>query len=170
MLSFGKGLKALQMNRKDVSRRTDRILGQTIREAARQWLRAWLAEGVPVETGMAKGTLRPLGRFLRVSVSIKPVRKPYFSVLEGVVQKISSGEEKSEFQIRDDKSDPGSFIYEFHWATEVLHYMEREFYNGSAMVGRAVLHGPATDAFFAQIDKAIAKRLPVSLELIMVDI
>jgi len=170
VLRFGKGLQAVQMNRVDVSRRTDRILGQTIREAARKWLRAWLAEGVPVETGMAKGTLRPLGRFLRVSVNIRPIRKPYYSHLEETIQDVGAGEAKSEFEIKDDKSDPGSFIYEFQWSTTVLHYMEHEFYNGAAMVGRDALNNPATDAFFAQVDRAIERRLPVSLNLTVVDV
>lgn len=42
-----------------------------MRQAAREMLRAIIVK-VPVFTGMARGTMQPLGRFLRVAVPITP--------------------------------------------------------------------------------------------------
>ena len=60
----------------DVNKFT-KTLNETVetqmRMAAREWLRA-VVPLVPVYTGTAKGTLRPLGQFLRVAVPIKPLK------------------------------------------------------------------------------------------------
>ena len=49
------------------------------RQAVREWLRAVIAK-VPVYTGTAKGTFKPLGRYLRVAVPVSPINtsKKYF--------------------------------------------------------------------------------------------
>jgi hypothetical protein len=49
-------------------------------EAARVWLATIInhsSKTFPVQTGMAKASLRPLARYLGMSVSITPTRKPY---------------------------------------------------------------------------------------------
>lgn len=45
-----------------------------IRQGAREWLRAVIPK-VPVWTGTAKGSLQPLGRFLKVAIPISPVAR-----------------------------------------------------------------------------------------------
>lgn len=44
------------------------------KQAAREWLRAVIPK-VPVWAGTSRGSLRPLGRFLRVAVPITPVAR-----------------------------------------------------------------------------------------------
>jgi hypothetical protein len=51
----------------------DKTMEVQLRQAARTWLRAVILR-VPVWTGTARGTLRPLGQFLRVSIPISPVK------------------------------------------------------------------------------------------------
>jgi len=47
-----------------------------LRQAVRAWLRVLVEEGtIPVWTGTAKGVFIPLGRFLRVAVPIRPIKK-----------------------------------------------------------------------------------------------
>lgn len=162
MLYFESSLSTLHVPRERLTKTLDRILGQIIREAAREWLRALVVE-VPVQTGMAKGALQPLGRFLRVAVPIRPIRKPYYSHLEGGEQTISFGAEKTEFVIKDDKSNGGSFIYEFSWSTDVLHYWLSQYYRGKALPGDIAIQ-KADDAFLQHVQSTIDRRLPAILE------
>lgn len=47
-----------------------------LRQAVRAWLRVLVEEGtIPVWTGTAKGVFIPLGRFLRIAVPIRPIKK-----------------------------------------------------------------------------------------------
>lgn len=147
-----------------VTKTLDRTMGQIIREAAREWLRTILINGVPVETGMAKATFQPLGRFLsNVNVNgglaISPTRKPYYSKLEGTTQDIASGNQKQEFYVHDDKSHPQRFIYEFYWATDVLHWFLERYYNGAAIPGEYSIE-MANEAMEAYVVSALERRLP----------
>lgn len=150
------------MPRERLNKTLDRVMGQIIREAAREWLRA-LVVHIPVQTGMAKGALQPLGRFLRVAVPVRPVRKPYYSKLEGGISEPGFGAQKTDFYFRDDKSHPMSFIYEFTWSTDVLHYWLQEFYNGKAIPGEIAMRD-AEEAFQLHIVNAINRRLPAALD------
>ena len=49
-----------------------KVAEQQVRQAAREWLRAVIPR-IPVFTGTARGTLQPLGRFLKVAVPISPI-------------------------------------------------------------------------------------------------
>lgn len=139
----------------------DRIIGQIIRESARQWLRSMLTSGIPVETGMAKAALVPLGRFLNNvgGLSIAPTRKSYYSKLEGGRQTIGFGEQKQDFKIRDDKSNPLSFLYEFEWSTTIAHFYLEQFYNGTAQSPQVSIIA-ADNAFERHMFNALEKRLP----------
>lgn len=145
----------------------DRIMGQVIREAAREWLRAVIIN-VPVETGMAKATLIPLGRFLRNvgGLGINPSRKPYFSRLEGVTQEIDAGLVKQDFEIQDDKSSPLSFVYSFEWSTSVLHYWLAQYYKGNALPGEEAIEEGAI-AFQEHLVSTIVNRLPHFADFIL---
>lgn len=164
MLGTLSELSPLRLDDREMTKTFDKILGQIIRESARQWLRTWLSLGVPVETGMAKATLQPLGRFLRVRVNVRARRKPYFSKLEGTQQSPASGETAQDFKITDDKSNPRSFMYGFEWSTSVLHYMLREFYRGAAVPGEDAIE-EALKAFENHLVTTIERRLPIPLEL-----
>ena len=159
VLDFSHSFKPIELDLPRYNKTLDRVLGQIIREAAREWLRYIILQNVPVDTGMAKSTLVPLGRFLNNvgGLGFTPKRKPYFNFDEGEISP-EAGERKSEFFLRDDKSTPLSFIYEFEWSTDVLHYWLQEFYNGTPP-GSAHLPG-AENAFFAHIEETIDSRLP----------
>jgi len=63
-----------KFNRTAFSQAMQKRLGVAIRQAARAFLRAAVRE-VPIQTGEARGSLQPLGKFLRVAVPI-PGAKP----------------------------------------------------------------------------------------------
>jgi len=94
----------------------DKSMNVQLRQAARAWLRAVILK-VPVWTGMSRGSLRPLGAFLRVAVPISPVasRKNYG---------IQAGANASAFKFSKEGT---KYIFEFDEG--VLHYTINEFYN-----------------------------------------
>lgn len=159
MLTFTANLPKIRLLQGTYTKEMDRIIGQIFREAAREWLRAFLLEGVPVETGMAKAGLQPLGRFLRVAVPISPKRKPYYSKLEGGRQSIGLGHDKSRFFLKDDRTNPLEFVHEFEWSSEILHYYLKEFYNGTSQAGEEAIVSAET-AFIAHLEDALVRRLP----------
>lgn len=162
MLQFQEQFDNLQVPVERITKTLDRILGQVIREAARQWLRKMITH-VPVETGMAMGALQPLGRFLRVAVPIRSRRKPYFSKLEGASSDPVSGAARSTFVIKDKFSSLQGMVYSFEWSTEVLHYYLRQFYQGRALSGEeAILE--AEQAFTNHVVSTIQRRVPQSLQ------
>lgn len=157
MLDFRKQLDLLEVPEKRLTKTLDKVLGEVIREAARRWLRKYILH-VPAETGMARGALRPLGQFLRLAVPIRPSRAPYYSELEGVTQSISAGEAMSFWNIVDT-----DFIYEFEWATNMLHYYSSQYYKGAALSGEDV--APiAEEAFTTHIQTTLANRVAQSIQ------
>jgi hypothetical protein len=94
----------------------DALMEQQMRMAARAWLRAVIPH-VPVYTGMARGSLRPLGQFLKVSVPISPI-----ATRKGMG--IGAGESKSWFKI---SKSGGNYTFEYN--SSVAHYEINEFYN-----------------------------------------
>ena len=66
--------RALKINKKKISEKTHKLVSATFREGIREFYRAAFAS-VPVDTGMARGSLIPLGRLIRnVPTSITPKR------------------------------------------------------------------------------------------------
>jgi hypothetical protein len=95
------------------------------RQAARAWLRAVLIK-VPVWTGEAKGSLRPLGQFLKVAVPIGPIsttREAKRAISEG--HTVAAGEGQGHFQFKNEDGKRFVFIFK----TDVVHYLINEFYN-----------------------------------------
>lgn len=91
-------------------------LEKEIRMAARAWLRAVIPR-VPVYTGTARGSLQPLGRFLRVAVPISPVAKR-----KNMGPSVGSREQDFKFT-----SENGKYLFIF--SSEVAHYKINEFYS-----------------------------------------
>lgn len=160
MLEFKETFNLLAFDQIRFHKTFDRTMSQILRESAREWLRSILKNGVPVETGMAKAAIEPLGRYLnKVSnLKITPTRAPYYTKLEGGVQSPEFGRQKSSFRLVDDKSNPLTFIYTFEWETNVLHWWLAEHYSGSP-AGEELLQ-EAEEAFFDYMSDAIARRLP----------
>ena len=97
---------------------TDGIMEIQMRQAAREWLRAVIVK-VPVWTGMSRGSLKPLGAFLRVKVPISPVASR-----KGMG--IAAGEKKSSFEFTKEN---GRYIFRFE--ENVAHYTVNEYYNAN---------------------------------------
>jgi hypothetical protein len=91
------------------------IVRTQMRQAAREWLRAVIPR-VPVWTGMARGTLQPLGRFLKVAVPIHPV-----AVRPGMGPGVGARKSHFSFPERDHR-------FYFQWSTDVFHFIQNEFY------------------------------------------
>lgn len=107
----------------------DEAMEVQMRQAARAWLRAMLtaelpvvrrgtgsSKGIPpVWTGTARGTLIPLGRFLRVAIPISPkVRRP------GRGPDVGAGKGKYNFDKSYDR-------YYFRFSTQLAWYTINEF-------------------------------------------
>jgi hypothetical protein len=87
-----------------------------VRQAARAWLRAVIPL-VPVFTGTARGSLQPIGRFLRVAVPIRPI-----AVREGMGPDVGAAQGKFKFEQRGKR-----FVFTFD--PGVFHFIQNEFYH-----------------------------------------
>ncbi len=157
------GTLEILFDEKLVIRTLDRVMGQIIREAAREWLRAVLKSingDFPVLTGAAKSTLVPLGRFLKQvpGLSVTPVddgRHPFRD-------RRAEGEASQEFNItqvpREGRSNSDG-IYEFHWSNDIYHYYVNEFRD---IIKSAPWHTleAGEQAFLAYVEEALERRLP----------
>lgn len=154
MLEINFNFDIVELDIQRFNKTLDRVMGQIIREAAREWLRAILVSvpargGFPVLTGAAKSTLAPVGRLLRVAVPISPVKG----------DRRAEGEASTTLKIVDDRNNGGSFNYSFEWSTSLLHYYINEFY-------AYIPHAPwntleaGEAAFTAYVENALATRLP----------
>lgn len=88
-----------------------------VRQAAREWLRAVIPR-VPVFTGTARGTLIPLGRFLKVAVPISPV-----AIRSGQGPDVGAAMTRPYYFHRE-----GDRHY-FRFNTDVAHFIQNEFYH-----------------------------------------
>jgi hypothetical protein len=98
------------------------------RQAARAWLRAVLLH-VPTYTGEARGSLRPLGAFLRVAIPISPSssRQAQYAMSHGHTADAGEGQGKFEFTIVGAKVS-------FSFSSDVMHYLINEFYDVSDQI------------------------------------
>jgi hypothetical protein len=99
----------------------DAALQVQMRQAARAWLREVILH-VPVWTGMAKSSLKPLGRFLRVAIPITPHPR----AVPTKHKNMALGEQQQEFGFENSGA-----LYSFSWTTDVLHYQLNEFHTSS---------------------------------------
>jgi hypothetical protein len=162
-------IQALHFDLPRYNKTLDKNLSIVWRDGIRVWLRHILLGGIPVETGMAKAALVPLGRFIGAAIvdgrttagaplSITPTRKPYTSKLDGL-QSIATGEKKQSFSIQDDKSAPMTFLYSFEWSTEILHWYLSEYYRGKAKAGEELI-AEADEKFMNHVQQRLQERLP----------
>lgn len=152
MLKFTGRLVYIKFNKEKFNKTLDEKLHIQLRNAARAWLRA-VIPNVPVYTGMARGSLAPLGRFLHVAVPISPIASRPGKSPE-------AGEQHSEFKFY---RRSGQFV--FSWNTTVLHYLINEFNDMSGILPlthptpwHSIAAGNA--AFKLYVEQVIPKRLP----------
>lgn len=162
------GIKFMNLDAERYTKTLDKIMGQMIREAAREWLRGVLKAvpsrgGFPVITGAARSTLVPLGRFLKqVPITVTPV---------GKWDRRDLGERMQKFEIKDDRSSPMSFLYKFEWSSDLWWYYINEYNTSLSSVPKGVNPNPVASAPWQTLDAgqraferyvaiALDKRLP----------
>lgn len=100
------------------------VLETQNRQAARAWLREVILN-VPVWTGEARGSLRPLGQFLKVAVPISPSSSKWARRAIAQGHTAEAGAQQGQFEFRVEP--PLRIIFEYE--TQVIHYLINEFYN-----------------------------------------
>ena len=93
----------------------EEVVRTQMRQAAREWLRAVIPR-VPVWTGTSRGTLQPLGRFLKVAVPVAPV-----AVRPGMGPGVGAAKSHFSFPEREHR-------FYFQWNASVFHFVRNEFY------------------------------------------
>ena len=128
----------------------DSAIRIALRMAAREWLRAVIPH-VPVYTGMARGSLQPLGNFLKVAIPISPVAsRPGMGV--------AAGEALGSFEFSNIDG-----VYSFLYSTGVEHFITNNYYSvplplRNPTPWKAFEAGNA--AFEAYLAENIPKRIP----------
>ncbi len=138
MLKISIKLTSLELSEGQFSDALFKTLETQSRMAARAWLRAVLLR-VPVYTGEARGSLKPLGQFLKVAVPINPVAQRKGHTPEG-------GAAQSSFEFTR------GYITEFIFTEAVAHYIINEFYDANPPIH--LTHLPRPWASFEQGKKA----------------
>jgi hypothetical protein len=114
----------IKLNKGDFTKTLIESLETQNRQAARAWLKAVITR-VPIWTGMAQGSLRPLGQYLRVAIPITPSSSPRAQIAIAHGQNITAGEAMGHFQFKVEAGKRIVFIYK----TDVIHYLINEFYD-----------------------------------------
>jgi len=125
-----------------------------VRNAAREWLRAVIPL-VPVFTGTARGSLQPLGRFLRVAVPIAPV-----ATRPGKGPDVGASQTRPYYFHRERDR------HYFRFNTQVFHFIRNEFYHAPNPPFRLTHPTPwnaipvGNAAFDAYLRTTIPQRIP----------
>lgn len=158
MIQLGGFMTQLTINPQRYTKTLDKVMDTQLRQGARAWLRAVLVK-VPVWTGMSRGSLRPLGAFLRVAVPITPkVTRSGMGPDEGA--------KRSSFKFGKEGTE-----YFFSFDEQVAHYTINEFFNVSPPLN-LITPGPygsfeaGAEAFQDYIETELPKRLPRFEEII----
>lgn len=138
----------------------DEACATQVRQAARAFLRA-AVEKVPNYTGMARGSLQPLGRLLNVAVDAQFTSR---AKKHGHKSRISQGNAlgQNAFNFVNTK---GSHTFEF--SIPDFHYAINEFFNVQATWGIPLTYptpwdsmGAGLDAFNQYLKDNLSKRIP----------
>jgi hypothetical protein len=154
MLKFSIKLTNLEINTGQFTDDLAKFLEIQSRKAAREWLRAVLLK-VPVFTGEARGSLKPLGQFLKVAVPIKPV-----AIRKG--HSPETGAAQSSFSF----SKISPYYIEFIFNEAVVHYLINEFYDVNPPINLTHLPRPwfsfndGKIAYQKYLKEAIKTRFP----------
>lgn len=115
MIQFTGRLYKLDFDVKGYRKSYDDEMKIQMRQAAREWLRA-VYPHVPVYTGMARSSLKPLGRLLKVAIPITQSKNGRKRERPGYSR--SDGEAQGVFSFGDNENG----VYTFSFDTQVLHY------------------------------------------------
>ena len=146
--------------REQLTKGIDREARLALRFAVRAWIRA-MVTAIPVWEGTARGTIKPLGRFLNVAVPISPRASPHRTQhrIQGIIYQLGpeAGALYQEFNDLDAQVYP-RYVFEF---TEKLPYVIwNSFGQPLSQVKSAPWHAfeKAEEAFKAELDKQLRKR------------
>jgi hypothetical protein len=147
-------LKVMKLSDGKYTETFNTALETQIRQAARAWLRTVITR-VPVYSGMARGSLIPLGQYLRVAIPIHPTES---SKRHGYKKdRISEGEAKGGFDFSKTKT-----LFKFHFSTDVAHYQFNEFNDPRPII--KLQHEPipwhSMEAGRESFDQYLAENLP----------
>lgn len=146
----------------DVTKYTEALeeaIETQIRQAAREWLRAVIPK-VPVWTGTARGSLQPLGRFLRVAIPISPVARR-----KGMGPEVGASKGTFKFQRRGRR-------FVFTASSTVDHFIQNNFYQAPTPPFHLKEPTPwkafeaGDEAFIRYIKANLVKRIPKLKEFI----
>jgi hypothetical protein len=136
-MKFSVKYRAIQIDRKKILKSIHDKVSATFREAVREFYRAAFAS-VPVDTGMARGSLIPLGRVVRnVPTTISPKRsRPYAMKGYPDGKTLEAGIDRGQAAFKINIS-PGK--YEFSYNIRVKHWIINERKLGWDALGRGRL-------------------------------
>lgn len=150
-------LKGLKLNKEKYLKTLNDQLDVAVRQAARAWLKAVLTR-VPSYTGMARGSLLPLGQFLHVAVptSLSPNAKAH-----GHKSRVAEGQSLGHFKFEHLKT-----VVNFIFETEVLHFILNDKFDMNPPIHLTHLPRPwdsmtvGKEAFFAFLKEDLPNRIP----------
>lgn len=150
MFAFKGEFAELGINITGLTKALEEGIAVQIRQAMREFIREVIKK-VPVYTGMSRGALKPIGRFLRVQIPIKPdagaKRHPEKTV--------AKGEQRGGFVFYDRGLNQSATV-----KISVTHYLINEFYNNP---GNLPLRHPTPWGSFEAGRKAFRAYLKANL-------
>lgn len=107
-----------------------------------------MGDTFPIQTGEAKASLRPIARFARVALPIRPAPKR--------PDHTSRGESKGHFEFTSE-----DYQYRFTWSTDVEHFLINEFNHIARVRSSTPWHATvaARNAAQAYIKQEVRKRI-----------
>jgi hypothetical protein len=113
----------IKLNKGEFNKTLIKNLEKLNREAARAWLKAVITR-VPVWSGEARGSLRPLGQFLKEAIPINPSSSPGALRAMAAGHTAAAGEAQGSFEFKIEGGRRVVFIFN----TQVVHYLINEYY------------------------------------------
>ncbi len=182
MFSLRSKLLKIRFRYEDFTKAQNKVLGTIIRQGARLWLKTLLTgirnapysmgDSFPIWSGMAKGSLQPLGRYLHMSVPVAP-RPPYYSTsvskktyrtvrhLRRPPNNVAEGNTKQAFEIRDDANLSGTLRFSFNFENLVEYFGINDLEaNGKFPSTPWAILNEANDVMVAFVNSEIETRLP----------
>lgn len=165
-----------KLDAKRLTQKFEEAVRLSAEAAAREWLRAVIPH-VPVATGMARGSLLPLGRYLRMYIPIKAPNTEPGRVFRKRKVRISEGEALGSHKhpLVYHRNQYGIYAVTFQWNTLVPHWAGlgmvplEDYHNprGNWPPWKAVAAGNA--AYLKKFESEIVKRLPKLSDFIIAE-
>ncbi len=149
-------IRGFKFSRGSFTKTFNEAIDKEVRMAARAWLRAVMQE-VPVYLGAARGSLIPLGQFLRVAVPISP--NPNAKPRAGLGPEEGARQGRFEFKHLQK-------VVSFSFSTNVAHYIFNEYNEAPNPPFRLIHETPwhsfekGIEAFESYLTENLQKNIP----------